>query len=158
MTLTPKTILFSGISAIILLGLVIKLSPQKLEQESTNLQDNPTSSQSASIYETKENSGGNVTVIVKPKELTIGNPPSFEIAFDTHSVELDFDVAKSTSLTNDQGMSMGQATWDGTPSGGHHRKGILTFSQSLDTEVKQITLMLTNIVVIPARTFTWRMK
>jgi hypothetical protein len=50
----------------------------------------------------------------------------FELTFDTHSVDLDFDVAAAARLTVD-GVTRPPGTWTGTGPGGHHRQGTLRF-------------------------------
>ena len=48
----------------------------------------------------QENEGGNVTVKVKPKVLKIGERPMFELEFETHSVDLSFDVTKQSYIVD----------------------------------------------------------
>jgi len=50
----------------------------------------------------------------------------FEVKLDTHSGDLDVDVAKSARLTVG-GTEWSGATWKGAGPGGHHREGRLTF-------------------------------
>jgi hypothetical protein len=50
----------------------------------------------------------------------------FRVSFDTHSVDLDLDVAGSAVLEVD-GVLWGDVTWVGDPPGGHHRGGELFF-------------------------------
>jgi hypothetical protein len=51
----------------------------------------------------------------------------FEIALDTHSVELDLDMAASAQLQINGSTGDG-ASWDGQGPGGHHREGTLRFT------------------------------
>lgn len=111
--------------------------------------------QPLSPYETKQDNGGNVTVAVTPYIITIGKPVSFTVSVNTHSVPLEFDLPAISALTDNNGNSLGAATWDGTPPGGHHRNGTLTFSVPLSKQAKAITLVLTNIAGTATRTFTW---
>lgn len=94
-------------------------------------------------------------VAVTPQALTIGKPVAFTVSLNTHSVPLDFDLPAVSTLTDDQGNILGPATWEGTPPGGHHRSGTLTFLNPLPKETKMLTLILANIAEIPSRTFTW---
>ncbi len=105
-------------------------------------------------YETKENEGGEVTVSVTPITLKRGFPASFDIAFETHSVDLAFDVEQIASLEDETGIVY-TPHWDGSPPGGHHRKGILRFTPDLSSP-KTITIILKDIAGIPTRTFTWQ--
>ncbi|HLD24888.1 MAG TPA: hypothetical protein VJB96_03120 [Patescibacteria group bacterium] len=106
-------------------------------------------------YQTQENEAGNVTVSVTPLFLKAGLPASFDVAFETHSVELDFDVEKVATLTDSRGSSY-SAHWDGSPPGGHHRSGTLRFTPDLIAPTT-ITLTFTNIAGTP-RTFTWEVQ
>ncbi|HEX7165531.1 MAG TPA: hypothetical protein VF230_00990 [Acidimicrobiales bacterium] len=52
--------------------------------------------------------------------------------FDTHSVELDLDVAASARLVVD-GTPWTAPVWDGTGPSGHHREGTLRFTATGDS-------------------------
>lgn len=110
----------------------------------------------ASVYETKENEGGNVTVSVTPLTLKPGFPSSFDIAFETHSVDLAFDVEQIATLRDETGMSYAPV-WQGSPPGGHHRSGTLRFTPDLPKPTTAV-LTLKNIAGIAERTFTWEVK
>jgi len=49
------------------------------------------------------------------------------IVFDTHTVELDLDVAAGATLTVG-GVAWPTEAWDGDGPGGHHREGELRFT------------------------------
>jgi hypothetical protein len=51
----------------------------------------------------------------------------FRIELDSHSVELDLDIAASAQLQIN-GSTAGGATWEGQGPGGHHREGTLRFT------------------------------
>lgn len=104
----------------------------------------------------QENSGGDVDVKVTPKLLAVGEKPQFSLEFNTHSVELDFDVAKTASLVTDQGPLSNEAFWEGSPPGGHHREGTLTFSY-LPKSTSSVNLILRDISGVSKREFTWRL-
>ncbi len=72
--------------------------------------------------------GGSVTVSVTPKDVAADAQHwRFEVVFDTHTVDLNHDVAKSASLIDAAGGRHAPLAWDGDPPGGHHRKGVLSF-------------------------------
>ncbi len=108
------------------------------------------------LYESKEQSAGNVTVTVTPQELASGKPTTFEIVFDTHSVDLNFDVARVVELRDDQGNTYGTPVWDGSPPGGHHRKGTLLFPIPIK-QTTGVTLTLNDIAGVAERVFTWNL-
>ena len=71
---------------------------------------------------------GAVTVKVEPHHIDASGA-EFGVAFDTHSVDLGFDVARVARLTVN-GSQWSGATWSGDGSGGHHRAGTLRFTTS----------------------------
>lgn len=107
-------------------------------------------------FETQTNEGGNVTVSVFPLSLKPGLPASFDVVFETHSVDLTFDVIKVATLTDDRGTRY-TPLWDGSPPGGHHRKGTLRFTPDL-SNATTYTLTFRDIAGIPTRIFRWEVK
>jgi hypothetical protein len=51
---------------------------------------------------------------------------SFQLALDTHTVELDLDLPTAAQLRVDGALVDGGA-WDGAGPGGHHREGTLIY-------------------------------
>ncbi|MDO8307181.1 MAG: hypothetical protein Q7V58_02345 [Actinomycetota bacterium] len=68
---------------------------------------------------------GEIEVTVTPTMAS--GKAGFALVLDTHSVELDMDLAAAATLTVD-GRDAGTASWVGQEPGGHHREGTLTFS------------------------------
>src|SRR3990167_6262240 len=118
------------ILALILIFILWQLLNNKSQIKQTVKKIKPTQT-ITDILQTLENEGGNVTVTVKPEILEIGKDPSFYIEFNTHSVELNFDVVKQTYLLDEKGYQITDAGWKGSPPEGHHRNGILVFNQPL---------------------------
>ena len=79
------------------------------------------------------------------------DPGVLEVAFDTHSVDLSFDVeAFSVLEIDDQVVPIGN--WNGTEPGGHHRFGTLEFGR-VPASGEAITFAFTGL---PERlTFSW---
>jgi hypothetical protein len=71
---------------------------------------------------------GEVDVWVEPIQVT-DEGAAFAVEFDTHTVDLGFDVAGLATLEID-GVVWIAGAWDGDPPGGHHRAGTLTFEAS----------------------------
>lgn len=92
-------------------------------------------------YEPQVRTAGEVTIEVKPEELISGQPARFKVSFDTHSEELDFEVAEIASLSGKTGGDYGQPIWDGAGPGGHHRQGTLMFLPPLQ-EQNDLTLTI----------------
>lgn len=113
----------------------------------------------AASHETLVDEQGAVVVSVTP--LNVGQDDTtldFEVALNTHSVDLSMDLAKLASLTSDAGTAVAATTWD-APRGGHHVSGVLSFpvTAALLEGATRITLTLENLDA-PARTFTWNLN
>lgn len=102
----------------------------------------------------KQTSEGTVTVAATPKALTKGARAVFEIQFNTHSVELDYDIAKIAFITDDVGNTLKPISWTGEK-GGHHLSGILTFPP-ISQDAKSIILSIPQIDNSD-RVFTWNL-
>jgi hypothetical protein len=107
-------------------------------------------------------SQGAVAVIVKPLDLgSQAEKLTFEVALETHSVDLSMDLAALATLTTDTGLTVQADVWD-APRGGHHVSGTLSFPSSLDGKTildGATTLTLTiKDVDAPERTFAWDLK
>lgn len=74
----------------------------------------------------QELTAGEVTVKVTPKAVD-DKGAEFAVSFDTHSVELDLDVAAQAELAVD-GIAWADPAWEGDGPSGHHREGTLRFS------------------------------
>lgn len=80
----------------------------------------------------RQDEQGAVTVVVTPLTLTSGSETlDFDIAMDTHSVNLDMDLGTLSTLTTDTGLSVDNSTWT-TAESGHHVSGVLSFSATLN--------------------------
>jgi len=79
-------------------------------------------------WESKTDDRAEVTVIVIPIDVSAQSTEwKFNVVISTHSVELDHDMAKIAVLIDEQGKEYKPLRWEGTPSGGHHREGVLVF-------------------------------
>lgn len=153
MIVTAKTIFLALAVSFAIIATWIKVFNKSTYQPKNKQYNNIAIKQ----FSTKEDTRSNVTVQVTPKQLTVGQPAIFELVFDTHSVNLDFDVSKISQLTGDQGGSYGDPSWEGTPAGGHHRRGTLTFSQPVLPEETGAVLIL-RAISGSDRIFRWEMK
>jgi hypothetical protein len=86
-----------------------------------------------------------------PKELL---EIAFTVTLETHSVDLNFDLAERATLTIDQ-ASFPATSWEPDASSGHHVSGILRFTidhpaHAALSEAKNITLNLDEIDSEPA--------
>ena len=107
----------------------------------------------------RTDSQGAVTVKTTPLNLDKpGDTLKFDVAMDTHSVDLSMDLTTTASLMTDTGLTIQASKWD-APSGGHHAEGTLSFpalkdGKSILVGAKQLTLTISGIDNA-SRTFTW---
>jgi len=72
-------------------------------------------------------SQGGVKITVEPRGSPHGAKTwDFAITLETHTQALDDDLALSSTLLAD-GKPYRPLGWEGSPPGGHHRKGVLRF-------------------------------
>jgi hypothetical protein len=114
--------------------------------------------QAASVQLQEPSAGVNrVTVEVTPINFEYGKPVVFDVALNTHSVSLDFNVDEISLLRDGLGNTNNALSWEGTPPGGHHRNGRLTFP-SVPEGAKSIELVLAGISNVPERVFKWSLE
>ncbi len=120
----------------------------------------------ASSLATQKNSGGGVTVeatLLNPK--TIGEKISLQIKLDTHSVNLDqYDLSGISRLRDDEGKEFSKPTLEKPEGEGHHKGGILAFSNKdkdgkpiVTANTKYIELIVKDVAGVAERTFRWEL-
>ena len=85
-----------------------------------------------------------LTIRVTPISLNFSQGANFEVSFDTHVRNLDFDVALVTSIQDDHNNVYMPIRWSGSPPDGHHREGTLSFGQ-LSESPHSIKLLMKNV-------------
>jgi len=89
-------------------------------------------SSNAGNEQTRMDQQGMVTVEVTPMNFgMLGDTIIFEVAMNTHSVDLSMDLAQLSTLTTDAGRVIQALSWD-APRGGHHVSGKLVFPALVD--------------------------
>lgn len=118
-----------------------------------------TASGETAVLETAVDEQGAVSVAITPVDLSLEAATlSFEIAMNTHSVDLSMDLAELATLTTDNGRSVSATLWDAVP-GGHHVSGVLVFpavvaGTAVLEGATEVTLTITDVDA-PNRIYTW---
>ena len=105
---------------------------------------------------------GAVIVEITPLNLdTSADNLEFDVAMNTHSVDLSMDLATLSVLSTDTGVTIQAVKWDATP-GGHHVEGKLIFPAANDGAsvlegASKLTLTITNLDA-PTRVFEWELN
>jgi hypothetical protein len=111
----------------------------------------------ASAYKAKSNKKNSVRVDVRPVQLLPGKPAKFEIRMNTHSGDLSQDLIAVCLLKDSSGREYRPINWNGSPPGGHHRSGVLEFSE-LAEGAESITLVIREVANVPERVFNWSVE
>jgi len=107
---------------------------------------------------TQKSSDRGVTVAVTPQNLTRDATSwDFKFVLDTHSADLNDDLAKSTALIDGFGRRHAPIAWDGAAPGGHHREGVLRF-QPITPAPPAVELQIQRAGESAPRVFRWNLK
>jgi hypothetical protein len=104
----------------------------------------------------KINEKSSASIEIKPVDFSFSQSLKFEISINTHQGSLDFDLTKISFLEDDKGNIYRPLSWDGSPPGGHHRFGTLTFPK-LKERTKFIKLTIKDVYNVPERVFEWEL-
>lgn len=103
-------------------------------------------------------------IVFEITPLNLGTPADtleFDVAMNTHSVDLSMDLAPLSTLSTDTGVTIRAVKWDATP-GGHHVSGKLIFpavsdGNSILDGASKLTLTIVNVEAA-SRIFDWELK
>lgn len=111
----------------------------------------------AAGLDTQKSADRGVTVVVTPQNLS-GDARTwdFKIVLDTHSADLNDDLAKSAILLDGAGGQHAPLAWDGAPPGGHHREGVLRF-KPMTPQPQSVELRITRPGEPKPRSFRWQL-
>jgi hypothetical protein len=102
---------------------------------------------------------GAVTVKVTPLNLNDAQAETldFQVVLDTHSVELDVDLAKSATLHVGE-TELTPAAWESDSPKGHHVEGVLHYLPPDVAGVDAVTLTIAGLPEQETATFNWTLK
>lgn len=146
-------IIIFAVILIIIIGFQILNRPN--ENQSPQILPPSESVTKISDLETQTNNEGSVSITVTPK--LSDKEWAFEIALNTHAVDISEDLTNVSNLADENGNEYKPVEWQGDPPGGHHRKGTLRFAP-ISAEQKSITLKIRNIGGVEERNFIWQLK
>lgn len=154
MKITKTTFILIILSLVIIFAyfFVIKGFVKNNSQNSASPQTNTSSMALLSQI----NSEAGVSIEVRPVDFQFGKQVKFEISFNTHQGDLDFDLTKISILTDDQERQYLPLEWQGGQ-GGHHLSGTLIFPP-LKEKIKQFKLIIKNVFEISERIFEWNLE
>lgn len=121
----------------------------------------PQSSSSASTANglIQTSSGGGVDIEAEWRGQT-GGSLVFDVAMDTHSGSLDYNLKDLSVLRDSNGKEYSPGVWD-APSGGHHVKGILTFPVTGTFNpgtLKYVELIIRGVAGVEERSLRWQLN
>lgn len=100
---------------------------------------------------------------LNPIEKVEDNQLVFRVSMDTHSVNLDqYRMEELTVLRDDKGNEYEAQGWFSPRGRGHHRSGVVKFSNKntsgrpiIDPQTKYIEVIIKGVNGIPQRVFKW---
>ena len=102
----------------------------------------------------RNNSENRVSIDAKPVEFTFSEPVTIAMALNTHSGSLEYDLSEISTLICDKGFEFEPLRWEGSPPGGHHRRGMLIFPE-FDHQISHMKLVVEGVYGVPERVFEW---
>ena len=106
----------------------------------------------------QENNDRGVTIAVTPQALSKNAEWwDFRIVLDTHSADLDDDLAKTAVLLAEPAVRQLPVAWEGAGPGGHHREGVLRF-KSIAPMPQAIELRIQRAGEPAPRSFRWQLE
>jgi len=101
--------------------------------------------------------GGGVTVKVTYLNPKGGNGARFQVALDTHSVNLDsYDLKTISVLRDDVGNTYSPTAIENKGSG-HHRETAVSFAK-FATDAKRVELVIRDVAGVKERIFRWDLE
>lgn len=136
-------------------GFLIFYQNRSTEQKTPTTNQTDQQTDTTQKWKSKTDDQSAVTVTVTPIDISPESKEwKFDVVINTHSVELDQDLIKTVTLVDDQGKEYKPINWEGSI-GGHHREGVLIFSQIIPTP-KSVELKISSIGGV-VKSFIWQL-
>ncbi len=118
----------------------------------------PSAVSASATLEARSSDAEGVRVVVRPRT----NAPAdgrweFNVSMDTHTKPLNDDLVRASVLIDDAGHRLSPLAWQGSPPGGHHRKGVLQFPFQ-EAKPKSIELQIEGVGGAGKRVFQWQLN
>lgn len=97
---------------------------------------------------------GGVKITVEPRGFPRAKTWDFAITLETHTQPLDDDLVNGATLLAD-GKPYRPLVWEGSPPGGHHRKGVLSFAV-VTPQPQAVELQIRRPGEASPRVFRWQ--
>jgi len=144
-------VLFLGIASLA----VFRLTTRTQKTADANTQTSNSDQNDSNVsFESQSTRMGAVDVEITPNKLEPGKIAIFDVAFNTHSVELEYDFTTIMTLTDNNDTTYKTTEWVGG-SGGHHLSGAIGF-EKLNENIDSLTLKIDGIDN-QATTLTWQL-
>ena len=146
-----------SISAVLILTLVLAAC----SATATPLQTDSQATSALSDSATRVDEQGAIVIEITPLNLgELTDTLEFDVVMNTHSIDLNMDLATLSTLTTDTGMALPATIWD-APRGGHHVEGKLIFPSRKDGNsilegASRLILTIVNVDA-PSRVFEWEL-
>lgn len=151
-----KTLIVWIIVGIFAVGMVVAANFRGKQEPASSGSDVPQPTVSRvseqKAFASQTDSQAEVTMEVTPKSLEVDKEAVFQVTLNTHSVELDKDLAQISILMDDKGVKYQAVSWAGG-TGGHHLSGDLTFPKISD-RATSVELKISGIGGVE-RIFRW---
>jgi len=138
-----------------MLGAAVALGYGQLEGAAGQADEAPAAQAKANA--TRTNEGGAVTFEVTLLGMDgASDTLDFEVAMNTHSVELGFDLAKLAVLRTDTGAKVAPSAYRG--GSGHHVTGLLSFPAGQLADASTLKLLIRDVAGVAEREFVWQLQ
>ncbi|MCH7493018.1 hypothetical protein IID19_05560 [Patescibacteria group bacterium] len=154
-----KNLVIIMVIIIVVIGVftTIKMNPgtrvEQTAEAATQIDSSGLPKDDSSLKQTA--SMGAVNVDIELRDLDLSSEETiFSVAFNTHSVDLDFDFTEIISMTDDLGQTYNASEWTGNR-GWHHVSGDIIFPK-ISEEVREVVVTITGIEGL-TESFNWQM-